>query len=136
MAILSKQNENILLGVAAVVAGYLGFKAYQGAKVVQGIASDAFDASVDFVAEDLNPTSEYNVINQTIGEPVNATVESVTGHGLGGSIFCLFNGQSPACNEKLFNFALSRNLPYYESDGKTINAETRAAFEAWENVSL
>lgn len=136
MALLSKSNENILLGIAAVVVGYIGYKTYRAAQKVKDVASDIIDRGVDFVAEDINPTSEYNVVNQTIGEPVNNAVESVTGHGLGGTIFCLFNSDSPVCNEKLFDFAMAQNLPYYASDGKTINPDTLARFNAWEDMVL
>lgn len=131
MALLSKSNENIILGVGAIIVGYMAWQAYKAAQKVKNIAGDAIDAGVDFVTEDLNPTSEYNVINQTIGEPVNKTVESVTGHGLGGSLFCLFNSDAPPCNEELFSYAMRYNLPYYGDNGKSINEDTRARFEAW-----
>ena len=134
MALLSKQNETYLMYAAGAGLVIVTIGAVLAAQKAAQIGGDIIDAGVDFVTEDLNPTSEYNLVNQSIGAPVNDAVSSVTGRGLGGTLFCFFNSQSPACNEALFDYATKRNLPYFDDTGKSIHTGTLASFEAWQSA--
>lgn len=80
---------NKYVAAAAVIgAAYLVYKASQGAQAVKEI-----------ITEDLNPTSDKNVVYKGVNA-VGASVTGDQGFTLGGWLFCKFNPKSTLCNPK------------------------------------